>query len=201
MYNWLRRHKGALIFALSVTVFALIAANAWKHEVLTSTWLKEQKDALAALNSIVTLLVFLAASIFSYYRFFRGRTLSLRSELTMDVSVHTTPNEHNLHAFALTAKNVGTSTIWNPKPEVQIAIHGPPDVKEHRTIDIWYEEKIGEEGNATVAVIEADETVSFTGQQLISKSAWAVTYSASLKADSGDVWYSSKTVSNKEGAN
>ena len=198
MYNWLRRHKGAIVFALSVTTIALLAANAWKYEVLSSTWLKDQKDALAALNSIVTLLVFLAASLFSYYRFFRGRTLSLRSELSIDVSVHATPDDCNLHAYTLTAKNVGTSTIWNPEPEVQVAIHGPSDVKETRIINNWVEESTGGNSDATVAVIESEETVSFNGQQLIPKSAWAVTYTASLKADSGDMWFSSKTVGNKE---
>lgn len=198
MYTWLRRHKGAIVFALSVLAIALLAANAWKHQILSATWLKSQKDALAALNSIVTLLVFLAASVFSYYRFFRGRTLSLRAELNLDVSVHETPNESNLHAFTLTAKNVGTSTIWNPIPKITAVTHGPNSTEEKRDIVNWFEQHPTDGPKGTAAVIEADETVSFFGRQSVLKSAWAVTYTASVTADSGDTWFASKTISNKE---
>jgi len=52
IYDWLRRHKGTLIFALSIIAIALLVANAWKDHVLSVEWLKNQKDALAALNSL-----------------------------------------------------------------------------------------------------------------------------------------------------
>lgn len=196
IYDWLRRHKGALIFALSIIAIALLVANAWKHHVLSVEWLKDQKDALAALNSIVTLLVFLAASIFSYYRFFRGRTLSLRADLDIDVSVHETPNEYNLHAYTVTAKNVGTSTIWNPRPYVRVIIHGLKETE--RSIEHWYEEEINSSENSNTPVIEADEKATFFGHQEIPKSAWAVTYLATVKADSEDSWFVSKTISNEK---
>ena len=140
IYDWLQRYKGTLVFVLSIVAIALLIANVWKHQILSSTWLGTHKDALAALNSIVTLLVFLAASIFSYYRFFRGRTLSLRANLDIDISVHETPNEYNLHAYTVTAKNVGTSTIWNPKPHLRVIVHGPEEIQSERDIEHWYEE-------------------------------------------------------------
>lgn len=195
VYNWIRRHRGALVFALSIVAISLLLANAWRHQLLSVEWLKNQKDALAALNSIVTLLVFIAASIFSYYRFFKGRTLSLRADPQIDISVHPTTAEANLHAYNLTIKNVGTSTIWNPKPHLKLIIHGPPEIEDEREISGWYEEE-RENDQSTVPVIEAEERVSFFGHQEIVKEAWAVTYIASIHADSGDSWYVSKTVSN-----
>lgn len=194
IYNWIRRHKGALIFALSIIAIALVIANAWKHQILSVDWLKSQKDALAALNSIVTLLVFIAGSVFSYYRFFKGRTLSLRADPQIDVSVHSTDGSANIHAYNLTIKNVGTSTIWNPKPHLKLIIHGPPGINGEREISGWYEEERA--NDHTVPVIEADERVSFFGHQKIKNEAWAVTYIASIQADSGDSWYVSKTVTN-----
>ena len=194
IYNWARRHRGAIIFALSIIVILLLIANAWKHQVLSTEWLKNQKEALAALNSIVTLFVFIAGAVFSYYRFFRGRTLSLRADPQIDVSVHPTDGSSNIHAYELSIKNVGTSTIWNPKPHLKLIIHGPSSIESEREISGWYEEAKANEH--TVPVIEADERVSFFGHQQIQSEAWAVTYIASIEADSGDSWHISKTVTN-----
>ncbi len=145
-------------------------------------WLAKQKDALTALNSIVTMLILIAGSIFSYYRFFRGRTLSLRSELSLDVSVHQTPEQYFIHAIALTAKNVWGSTIWNPKPSIVMHIHGPKDVEQHKVINNWWEEP-GNEDQKTAIVIDPAETVGFFARQDIPATVWAVTYMASLQAD------------------
>jgi len=171
----------------------------WKADVISADWLTKQKDALSALNSIVTMLILVAGSIFSYYRFFRGRTLSLRSELSLEVSVHETSEQHLIHAIALTAKNVGGSTIWNPKPRIIMHIHGPKDVEQHRVITNWWEGS-GNEDQKTAIVIDPAETVGFFAQQNIPDKAWAVTYMVSLQADRGDVWSICKTVSNKSDA-
>jgi len=177
-------------------IITLTIANAWKYEVVSAEWLTEQKDALSALSSIVTMLILLAGSVFSYYRFFRGRTLSLRAELVLNASIHATPEKYLIHAITLTAKNVGSTTIWNPKPVISVRIHGPKEIQERREINDWWEEETG--GQQTAAVIDPGETVSFFAQQHVPEQAWAVTYTAALRADIGDIWYVSRTVSNKE---
>ncbi len=200
MVIWLKRHKGALTFALSLLMITLGLANAWKHQLISTDWLNTHKDALSALNSIVALLILIAGSLFSYYRFFRGRTLSLRAELSIDVSVHNTPEQFLLHAVTLTAKNVGSSTIWNPTPHISVRVHGPPGLAEGREITDWWNEDRSEDTGATAPVIEAGETVSFFTHQEIASKAWAVTYFASLRADTGDAWFVSKTVTNGSAA-
>lgn len=194
--TWLRRHAGPVTFVLSLIVIVLALSNAWKHELVSARWLAGQKDALAALNSIVTMLILLAGSIFSYYRFFKGRTLSLRVELALGISVHQTPRQYRIHAISLSAKNVGSSTVWNPTPEITVHVHGPEGVAATRHITEWSEEG-GNDGHM-VAVIDAGETVFFFAHQHIPDDAWAVTYAASVRADQGDVWHISSTVSNKE---
>lgn len=198
MTDWLRRHKGAIIFALTLLIVTLLLANAWKHDLVSTEWLAAQKDSLAALSSIVTLFVLVGGAFFSYYRFFRGRTLSLRAELGIAVSVHQTPEDFILHAAILTAKNVGTSTIWHPTPNMRVEIHGPPEVQETRHIRDWWEERSRSSKRETAPVIEPDETVSFFSRQQIPKTAWAVTYIANLRADTGDTWYVATTVSNRD---
>jgi hypothetical protein len=104
---WLRRHKGAVVFGLTLLVITLLFADAWKYGIVSADWLGKRKDALSSLSSIITMLILLAGSTFSYYRFFRGKTLSLRLELSVDVSIHETPHATLLHAITVTAENVG----------------------------------------------------------------------------------------------
>jgi hypothetical protein len=193
---YIRRHGGAITFALSLLFILLSLANAWKYRLISVDWLRTQKDALLAFNSILTTAIIITGALFSYYRFFRGRTLSLRSELSLDISVHATPEGYKFHAGILTAKNVGGSTIWNPKPIITLHIHGSETVAERRDIDEWWSEHTNSSNMAPV--IDPGESVTFFTSQHIPDEAWAVTYIASMAADQGDIWYVSKTVSNKE---
>ncbi len=191
--TWLNRNRGGVIFALTVFVMILGMANALKHGLVSAQWLRDQKDTFSVLNSCVTMIILVIGAGFSYYRFFRGRTLSLRLEVSISVSVHDTPLDDNLHALTITAKNVGTSAVWDPRPVVKLKIHGPPDAESIWIIDEWE----SEEGKGeTLAIIESGEAATFFALQSISKRAWAVTYFASVAADQGDVWHISKTFSN-----
>ena len=191
-----RRHNGAIIFALTLLVAILLLANAWKHNIISAEWLKEQKDALSAINSIATTILLTAGAIFSYYRFFKGRLLSLKAEIALSISVHPTDGDVMLHAITLTKKNVGSSTIWNPTPIVTIHIHGP-DVSRPEEITQWETPRAAADLSGTFSLIEANETVSSFALREIPKSAWAVTYMAAVSADSGDTWFASRTVTNK----
>jgi hypothetical protein len=192
---WLRRNRGTILFVLSLLVVGLAVANAWKAHVVSFAWLAAQKDALGSLNSIVGMLVLIVGSVFSYFRFFRGRTLSLRSELALSVSVHATTENYFIHAMTLSAKNVGNVTIWNPLPRISLRIHGPPDNQRVEDVVDWEREQ--EQTQDLIAVIDPGETVSFFAVRHIECAAWAVTYSASLRADQGDTWHVCKMVSNE----
>jgi hypothetical protein len=195
MIVWLLRRSGAITFALTIILIILILANTWKHSLVSVEWLSKEKDALAALNSIATMIIVITGAVFSYYRFFKGRTLSLRMDLALGVTVHSTQEQYLIHAITLTAKNVGNSTIWYPTPKMTVRIHGPKRKEEIRKADDWWD--INEDLHLA-PVIDAGETVFFFTHQLIPDDAWAVSYSASLRADHGDVWRVFKTISNTD---
>ncbi|MCB2228915.1 MAG: hypothetical protein KQH53_19730 [Desulfarculaceae bacterium] len=198
MCNWLERHNGSIIFVLSIVAIMLACANAWKYNFVSLSWLKDQKDTFSSLKDIITLLIFLIVSTFSYYRFFKGRTLSLRADTDIQVSVHESPGDYNIHAFTLNLQNVGTSTIWTPKPNVKYHLHySDGDVSSHEIND-WYKEDMDTSKYVTSSVVEPDEKAYFFGHCEVPKKVWAVTYFAKIQADNGDCWFTAKTINNKE---
>jgi hypothetical protein len=121
----------------------------------------------------------------------------LRANLAIDVSVHDVHDpraDFMLRGITLTVKNVGTSTIWTPRAIMKVQIHGIEGDTEAPQISDWGEEH--RERDDAFSVIESEETVPFFTHQKIPKAAYAVTYRAQLLCDSGDIWYSAKTVSN-----
>jgi hypothetical protein len=195
MLTWVRRNRGTILFVLTLVVTGLLVGNAWKARLVSLAWLATQKDTIGALNSIVGMFVLVIGSIFSYFRFFRGRTLSLRSELAITVSVHVTTEKYLIHAITLSAKNVGNATIWNPLPHISARVHAPPHAQTTIEIGDWEHEQV--QSAEMVPVVDPGETVTFFAVRHIASEAWAVTYSASLRADQGDTWHVCKTVSNK----
>lgn len=127
--RWRRRHNDAISFGLVVLIAALVSVDAWKYKLISVSWLNERKDAFSAVNSITTTTLLIGGGIFSYYKFFKGRILSPKAELSLSISVHlpTSCSDFMLHAIMLTIKNVGSSTVWNPAPLVTIIIHGPEE--------------------------------------------------------------------------
>lgn len=195
MLVWIRRHVGAIIFSLTLFVAILLLANAWKHNIISARWLKDQKDALSSINSIATTILFIAGAIFSYYRFFRGRLLTVKAELSLSVSIHPTPENSLLHSITLTVKNVGAFPIWNPIAIVTVIIHGGESAGTEE-IRQWDTPRASADISNAFPIVESDETVSFFAIRRIPKSAWAVTYMATLSADTGDAWFTSRTVTN-----
>lgn len=193
---WLGRRKGTILFVLTLLlVVAAFAAGWWYYGRFWPNWLGDQHDAISAVKDIVTLTILVAGSVFSYYRFFKGRTLSLRAELTVAVTVHETPEQDRLHAITLTAKNVGTASVWNPKATITARFHLPEGVEETHRLNNWLEEGGGEK--TELSVMDAGETIQFFAHQRVPVAAWAVTYLASLHADQGDTWHVGQTVTNK----
>jgi hypothetical protein len=81
MKKWLTHHRDVVIPALVILATVLVLANLMKYKLLTASVLASNKDALAALSSAVSIIAISAGAVFSYYRFFRGRTFYSRAEL------------------------------------------------------------------------------------------------------------------------
>jgi hypothetical protein len=194
MRAWIDRHRDSLVFGLSVAAVFLGVLVAWRHGALSSAWLEKNKDAISAACSLVTAAVLVLGAVASYLRFFRGRTLSLRAELALDVSTHPTAEDFVLHAVTLRVRNVGNATIWNPVPLMTLEAYGPPGARVSESVSQWSEETLRAEGS--IPVVEPGETVMFFAVRRIPVAAWAVVYAAALRADRGDTWQTSRMVSN-----
>jgi hypothetical protein len=195
MRAWLERHRGEIVGILSLLVTALVLANVLKERSLSLAWLKQNKDAITAATGIATTLLVFLGGIFSYYRFFRGRTFSSRAELKLSIAVHPTTEDFNLHSIVAEIKNLGSMPIWDPKPTIWLTIHGP-EGNTKRVIDDWFDPPSSSAQDSNITVVESTETTSFFAQQKIPKVAWVVTYLMAIRSRSGDVWHVGSSVSN-----
>ncbi|MCG8526518.1 MAG: hypothetical protein MI748_09075 [Opitutales bacterium] len=137
----------------------------------------------------------ITGGVFSYLRFFRGRTLAAKADAELKVSVHDTDCDFYLHSVSLYLKNLGSVSIWDPKPVVQLITHGPDGSNEKRVISSWYnpENILNRDGNV---VVDIQETVMFSSIEKIPKNIWAVTYLACVESKCKDDWSTCTTVSN-----
>jgi hypothetical protein len=197
---WLTRNRELLFPAITVLIAFFLLANLVKHGILAPSALAANKDALSALNSTVNVIVIIFGAIFSYYRFFRGRTFFARADVDIGVTLLPTTADYNIHVITLTAKNIGNLTIWEPVPEVTVFQVGPDGTHQSRW-DNWREARSAWENERMLALIDSGETVTFTGTLNVHKTIWAVTYIAFLRSSHGEIWKHSLTVSNLEKKN
>lgn len=188
--------------ALATPVFSLIlaillCAYARKLGVLSTFWLASHKDALAAVNSVVSATAVLVAGVLAYYRFFRGRTFATRAELAIDVKLINGPESKLLHVITVSIKNVGTVTIWDPHPVIDLTMRHVDGTKTSATISDWYEapDKVGE--SPRLSALDSGETGDFFTLQFFDSNIWAVTYAVTVSCATGDTWIKLRTVENR----
>ncbi|MCW3845653.1 hypothetical protein OF829_00255 [Sphingomonas sp. LB-2] len=195
---WLRNLRGRH-YSFFATIFLLLAATlliggSVRRGYLTLELFRANKDAIAAIGSVATMIFLLLGGVFSYYRFFRGRTFSVRAEMSISVDIIASPNGDLLHAISVIVKNIGSNPIWNPRATLTLESRSGDRVTTTRVSD-WVEESVADDTDR-VAVIDAGETTTFFATRLIAKEVWAVTYVVQLASDSGDIWMTSRTLAN-----
>lgn len=195
--RWITRYREIIVPALVVIGVSLLLANLIKHHLLSSSALTNNKDALAALNNSVNIVVIVVGSVFSYYRFFRGRTFYSRAELKITVEVIRATADVFIHFVTLEAKNIGTLSIWNPVPVLKMYQYGP-DGSTETTFEHWSEAKSPKAHGESLAVIDSGESASFWADTEVAAKTWAVVYTAFVHADSGDIWKQVAVVKNIE---
>jgi hypothetical protein len=193
---WSGRRRGFAIAFLSSAAFVLVLANLAKRGVLTWDTLKAHKEALESASSGLSILVVFVGAVLSYFRFFHGRTFSTRAELDMTVQVYSLPNRLMLHVIALELKNIGGSAIWDPQPFVSMTIHGPEGTRPGGEISEWPDVLPAYDAGPHTFVVDTGETARFAAQRTFDPGDWSVTYMASVRCDSGDIWKHIKIVRN-----
>lgn len=179
-----------------VVAGVLLLANLIKYGILSASRLTQSKDALNALQSAVQVVVLVLGAVFSYYRFFRGRTFVSRGDLTISVTVIETTAAHNLHWVSIEFKNLGTVSVWDPKPEVFVTMFSPDGVISDSWSD-WHEAVTGSEKRRGFSVIDSGETATFTTHQEVSKGVWAVEYQLFVTDSDGVQWKRAAMIENK----
>ena len=192
--KWLIRNRETVIPAFVAIALALLLTILVRLDILTTSKLAANKDALSALSSSVSMVVLLIGSVFSYYRFFRGRTFFARADININVTVIDTNADKTIHFVVVEIKNIGTLPIWNPIPIVDVTTLGATAHKSERW-DRWTDGTINEE-RKLFTVVDSGECASFINKHEVPKDAWAVGYIAYVTAESGITWKKAIAVQN-----
>jgi hypothetical protein len=182
---------------LSVVLAVLLLAYARKAGILSTVWLVAHKDALAAVSSAFSAAGILVGGILAYYRFFRGRTLATRAELAIAVSIIRSPGTQLLHSITVSIKNVGTVTIWEPQPIIEVTKWHTDGKSTSFTISTWYEVPDANADESLISALDSGESGDFFTQHLFEADVWAVTYAATVSCTTGDSWTKLTTVANR----
>jgi hypothetical protein len=179
--------RGVRIWATPVllgVLLVLAAAYAHKRGVLTGVWLRSNKDAITALSALASASTVVVGGILAYVKFFRGRTLVRRAELSIDVKVLESPQGQILHFVTVSAKNIGTVTLVEPRISLHSEARRNDGTIVHFEVgfDGWSE--VSDHGTAhggRFAVVDTGEVAEFSFEKPFDSSVWAVHYVAILK--------------------
>jgi hypothetical protein len=193
--RWITQRREVILPALIIAVAILVLGNLVVHDFLTASIFTENAVALDALSDATTISAVVVGAVFSYYRFFRGRTFFRRAEPRLSVAVYSTSEDYNLHAVTLELKNIGSMAIWNPVPVVEVFEYGPEGVS--KTVwENWQEARSPWATGEDLSIVDSGETVSFISHKEVPKVKWAVAYVAFIHCDGGDIWKCATTASN-----
>lgn len=195
MRKWLTQHREIVVPGLVILVAVLVLADLMKYRLLTASVLVSNKDALSALGSAVSIIAISVGAVFSYYRFFRGRTFYSRAELKINVAVIPTRAGINMHAVILEVKNIGTLSIWNPVPVIRVDEYGPNGVSQ-KFMESWSEAQSPKGEVGTLPVIDSGETAPFWTAIEVPDTVWAVFYTAFVHSEQGEIWKQAACVKN-----
>jgi len=194
--KWFARYRETIIPLLVVVIAALFLFNFVKHGLLTASRLGQSKDALSALQSAVQVIFLVFGAVFSYYRFFRGRTFVSRGDVSITVTVIETTADQNLHWVSIEFKNLGTVSVWDPRPEVIVTLFAPNSIVTEPWTD-WHEAVTGHERSIGFSVIDSGETAAFTTHHEVPKTVWAVEYQVFVTDADGIRWKRATMIENK----
>jgi len=199
----MRRLDRVLIWAVPTLLgilIALCAVYAAKKGVLSLNWLKSNKDALSAANSIIATIVLLAGGLIGYLRFFRGRTLTSRVELSLSADVVESPESRFLHSVTVSVKNIGTIAILSPRPFLQVTTWQGDAPRASDPIECTWQDTAADKHSKhriwrkyRFFGIDPGETADFCHEQFFPHEVWAVSYAASITSGNS-VWAKKKTI-------
>ena len=191
--NWvatlLRRHHVIIALTLSAVIALFAGIGLFRRGYMSVTHLAPYKDALAALSSLLNIGLVALASVFSYLRFFAGRTFARRADVSINVIVAAAIDKSHLHAISLTIKNIGNLTIFEPEMSLLAIDYFTDGSKRESKVENWVtNDQFASE--VIVSLIDAGEECCFLASRKTETAIWATTYAAVVRDQSGNVWQS-----------
>jgi len=185
-----------LVVLLSALIFVLFVAVLFRYGFISGSRLVTNKDLIDVGTKILASIVLTFGAVASYFRFFKGRTLSPRLTITAAVNVLPVDATKNFHVLSLDVKNVGSVAIWGLEPRVEIHFHGG-HIRPEKDIDDWFTPLEGSDDRRTLQMLDTEESSQFVVQREVPVECWAVTYFAKVGLSSGHSWHRIVTASNR----
>jgi hypothetical protein len=193
--RWARFYS-ALVVVLSAIVGVLLVAVAFRYGVISASTLVANKDLIDAGTKLIGAIVLVFGAIASYFRFFKGRTLSPRLMIAANVEVFPIDEARNLHVLSVEVKNVGSVAVWGLEPRVEIRFHGGQERTEE-DVAVWRTPLEEIDGKKRIHMLDTDESSQFVVHRSVPAECWAVTYFARVGLSSGHSWHRIVTASNR----
>lgn len=137
---------------------------------------------------------------YSYLRFFRGRTLTSRVELSLSADVVESPEGKLLHNVTVSVKNIGTITILSPRPFIQVKTWQGGEPQAGDPIECTWQDTAADSLSRRrfwkryrFFGIDPGETADFCHEQFFPHEVWAVSYTASVTSGNS-IWAKKKTI-------
>lgn len=188
-------NRRQIIFLLLTILTITIVLLVFKSNIISAEKLKSNKDVFSAIKDIAAIIGILFAVIFTYFKYFIGRTFSLNAETGIEITLIESPNNSYLHSLRISIKNIGSFAIWNPVITLSIIKHEGEAETTEVINDI--QENMAVTGEKYDNVINPGETASIFFRKEIPGNIWAVNYKAQIVFGNRKTWYCSKYIKNK----
>jgi len=193
--KFLQRNRDILVFWGILIALVLLIANVWQDQLITAEYLVANKDAIQTASSIASAVILIIGALFTYYRFFRGRTFSARGQIDIQTKVHHLNEQTNLHVTKVQFKNVGSTAIFSPK--LKLVVDSIGTERKREVIGHWFDPAADIEDVPKMYYVDPDETTSFLVHREIPKSTRIVIYTAIVSSDDRVVWQDAESISNE----
>lgn len=185
-----------LVVALLSLITILVIAVIIKDNKITAQKLIANKDLFTAIKDLATIIAIILGVIFTYYRYFIGKTFSLNGNIDIDVTLIETENNTILHCLKISFKNIGTLAIWQPRAKIYVSKY------EQEVFTNIAEMEIESQFSSTIdkkkydTVIDSGETAYFFAHKEFLTKVPVVSYKVEVTSANKKQWHNSTTVKN-----
>lgn len=190
-FNW--KYKYQLLFTLIGILIILIILALIKKGILTINNLEELKNYFNLLTKIISSFILTIGAVFSYYRFFKGRTFSERININVQIKVFEYSNNSKIHTIDLELKNTGNVPIKNVSSEVLAVLI---DGEENEIYAVLTDEEIVPED--FVNIIDTQEIDSRHYKIKVPNDIKAVLFKIKVTSRKKNIWTKIVTIPNKD---